>query len=100
MDELERLQDMQFSVDYMLSDDWKKRFIAEYAQLITRMDILIETLWADEEEEVPDLNCPEGLLTLQVDKMSEYKQILEIRAEVCGIDLEEEIRKLNNTKTF
>ena len=86
------LKDLKLSVDYMLSDDWKERFIAEYAQLVTRIDNLLDVLWEDSEEEVPG---PTGILSLQVDKMSEYRHILEIRAEIYGIDLDEEVRKLN-----
>ena len=37
-DESYTLTDMKNSVDYMLSDDWKQRFIAEYAQLVTRIE--------------------------------------------------------------
>lgn len=90
----ERLQSLELSVEYMLSDDWKKRFIAEYAQLVSRLDAL-ESLFWDTEDDIPkNLNCPSGLLSLQMDRMIEYIQILEIRAEIYGIDLFDEIQKL------
>lgn len=92
-DESYTLTDMKNSVDYMLSDDWKQRFIAEYAQLVTRIEKIIDIVW---DEESVDNAGPLGLLDLQVDKMTEYKQILEIRADIYGIDLEAEITKLNS----
>ena len=95
----ERLESLQLSVEYMLSDDWKKRFIAEYAQLVTRLGALEESLYWDTEDDIPqNLDCPFGLLSLQIDKMLEYKQILEIRAEIYGINLFDEIQKLNGYK--
>ena len=97
MDE-ERLESLELSVEYMLSDDWKKRFIAEYAQLVTRLDALECFFWDTEDGILKNRDCPSGLLSLQIDRMIEYKQILEIRAEIYGIDLLDEIQKLNGYK--
>ena len=94
-DESYTLTDMKNSVDYMLSDDWKQRFIAEYAQLVTRIEKIIDVVWYEESIDNA-VKCPFGLLDLQVDKMTEYKQILEIRADIYGIDLEAEVNKLNS----
>lgn len=96
MEEFVVLDDLRKSTEYMNSDDWKKRFIAEYAQLVTRIDRLLSVLWEEDEEAQKKLNCPMNLLSMQIDKMSEYQQILEIRAELYGIDLDEEILKLNS----
>lgn len=95
MEEFVVLDNLQKSVDYMLSDDWKERFISEYAQLVTRINRLLDVLWEWTEEEQKKLNCPMGLLSMQIDKMAEYQQILEIRAELYGINLNEELNKLN-----
>ena len=35
---------------------------------------------------------------MQLDKMGEYQQLLEIRAELYGIDLNQEIYSLNGEK--
>ena len=94
MEDISILTDMKNSVDYMCSDDWKQRFLAEYAQLVTRMEKLVDAMW-DEEDTNHEFNCPLGLLDLQLEKMAEYRQILEIRAEFYNLNLEEEIKKLN-----
>lgn len=96
MEEFVVLDDLKKTTEYMNSDDWKKRFIAEYAQLVTRIDRLLSVLWEEDEEAQKKLNCPMNLLSMQLDKMSEYQQILEIRAELYGINLDEEISKLNS----
>lgn len=95
----ERLESLELSVEYMLSDDWKKRFIAEYAQLVTRLAALESVFWYAEDDTSQNLDCPSGLLSLQIDRMIEYKQILEIRAEIYGINLFDEIEKLNRQET-
>jgi hypothetical protein len=95
MDDYIVLDDLKNSVDYMCSDDWKQRLIAEYAQLVTRLEDLLETMYAEEWEETKLLDCPTGILDMQVERMDAYKQILEIRAELYGINLEYEVEKLN-----
>lgn len=95
MDEYITLDDLKNSVDYMCSEDWKQRFIAEYAQLVTRLDSLLETMYEEEWEDTKLLDCPTGILDMQVDKMEAYRQILEIRAELYGINLTYEVEKLN-----
>lgn len=97
MEEYIVLDTLKNSTNYMNSDDWKKRFIAEYAQLVTRIDKLLDIFWEDDEEEkIETFDCPKELLSLQIDKMNDYRQILDIRAEIYGIDMNEEILKLNS----
>ena len=88
------LNDIGSTVDYMLSSNWKERFIAEYVQLQTRLDKLVDFIW-DYEEDSNKLECPISLIDLQIEKMSGYMRILHIRADIYGIDLSEEIKKLN-----
>ena len=92
--DFEGLEKLENSIEYMISSDWKKRFIAEYAQLITRLDRLLISIW-DTEEGYSIFDCPAGLLEMQVEAMRKYVEILEIRAELYGIDLEKEVEKLN-----
>ncbi len=93
MEELVVLDSLEKSAEYMCSDDWKKRFIAEYAQLVTRIDKLLDYLW--EEDSNDEDPCPTGILSMQLDRMGEYQQLLEIRAQIYGIDLNQEIYNLN-----
>ena len=86
------LDDLKNSIAPMTSDDWVQRFIAEYAQLVTRIGRLLDILWSDNADQ---LNCPSDILDMQVDAMAQYRRFLEIRAELYGIDLEKEIEKLN-----
>ena len=97
MEEFVVLDKLENSSEYMASDDWKKRFIAEAAQLETRINSLLEYLWNSEDngENKDPSGCPLSLLALQVDKMSEYSRMLGIRADIYGIDLQDEIKKLN-----
>lgn len=44
----------------------------------------------DEEVEMPDHDCPAELLREQQEKMGEYLYLLELRAVIEKIDLEEE----------
>ena len=84
--------ELKDTVDYMISDDWKKRFIAEYAQLITRIDSIVDLMWEDEEK-IKKIG-PLDLIDMQVEHMNNYKRILDIRAEIYGIDMDEELEKL------
>lgn len=90
------LNNMKNSIAYMTSSDWKKRFIAEYAQLLTRQNNLIGAIWDIENGEEKYLyDCPIDLLDMQYEAMDEYKKILEIRATMYDIDIEKEIENLN-----
>lgn len=88
--------ELKDTVDYMLSEDWKKRFVAEYTQLIARIDSLVDLMWEDEDELKKTVNCPLDIIDMQVEHMNYYKRILDIRAEIYGFDMEKEIKKLQN----
>lgn len=95
MEEFIYLDKLEYANEYMTSKDWKKRFIAEYAQLETRINRLLEYLWENENTLTDESGCPLSLLSLQLDKMAEYSSLLKIRADFYGIDIQEEIKKLN-----
>lgn len=92
------------TVDMMKSQDYKERFKAEYWQTKIRYEKLkafntkIEAAWKTAEasryEEVkkiegPKHDCPGDVLSQQQHTMGEYLHILEVRAAIEGIDLDE-----------
>ena len=76
------------TVDLMLSDDHKDRFVAEYMQLYIRTERLKAMLHkyrAGTLDFTPA--CPIDILEEQASIMDEYLQILEKRASIEGIEL-------------
>ena len=77
------------TVELMTSDNYKKRFIAEYWQTKIRYDKLHKALVKHEAGTLPySFSCPVEVLRGQIYLMGEYLTQLEIRAEIEGIDLE------------
>ena len=78
------------TVNAMVSTDYKERFIAEYHQLAYRLRNLKKLLkgWDDENLAFTP-TCPRSVYDLQIKAMSEYKAILEARAVMEGINLQE-----------
>ena len=72
----------------MLSEDYKERFIAEYWQVRNRVQKLKSMLikWEDGMLNFTP-SCSKELLSHQCDVMIEYRDILEERAKIEGIDL-------------
>lgn len=76
------------SVSYMLSEDYKERFIGEYMQLKNRYESLNKMLnnW-----DRGTLNftptCPREIYTIQIKGMKKYLDALTIRATIEGIKL-------------
>lgn len=82
------MDDLTTSIKLMQSLDYKDRFKAEYLQVATRYYKLEELLlkWDTEQLDfVP--TCPRSIYDKQLKAMREYKDILEERAEIEGIDL-------------
>ena len=76
------------TVEMMLSDDYKERFKAEYLQTKLRYDKLhrmIVKLEAGTLEFEPRFSIT--ILRDQAHFMGEYLHVLEIRAEIDGVDL-------------
>ena len=84
--------DLHKTATYMVSGDYKKRFIAEYWQTKIRYEKLKAFLTRIEaaelmETEAPKHDCPYDLLRMQQSSMGEYLHILELRAHIENIDL-------------
>ena len=80
--------ELKDTFDLMVSDDYKKRFVAEYAQLKIRYDKLyavLEKYAADKLDFKP--TCPIEILYEQLDHMEAYLGVLETRAKYEDIEL-------------
>ena len=78
------------TIDMMVSRDFKKRTTAEYHQLdirIRKLEAMCEKYAAGELDFTP--NCSLELLQEQLGYMKQYRTILEERAEIEGIELED-----------
>jgi len=76
------------TVDAMLSDNYKDRFIAEYYQTKIRYDKLHNTIIKMEAGTLGfEPKCDIGLLKGQASYMGQYLYTLEVRAEIENIDL-------------
>ena len=90
--------ELKDTVKLMNSEDYKERFKAEFLQTKVRYEKLkkyntkIEaadmTKFDKNKVEIPKHDCPFHLLRDQQRLMGEYLHILEVRAEIEGIDLE------------
>lgn len=91
--------ELKQTLNYMCSEDYKKRFIAEYWQTKIRYEKLkhfnniIEAACRTQGMErsivEPIHDCPQHLLREQQEVMGQYLHILEVRAVIEGIDLED-----------
>lgn len=89
--------ELKDTVQLMLSDDYKDRFIAEYHQLKARCERLKNLLLVVEAAEYtrdcdpqivkPEYECPCHLLHEQLQYMKNYLHVLEVRAIIEFIDL-------------
>ena len=80
--------ELKDTVEMMGSDDYKKRFVAEYAQLKIRYKKLyavLEKYAADKLDFKP--TCPIEILYEQLDHMEAYLNILKIRADYEDVEL-------------
>ena len=85
---MEMIKDLQETVYAMTSDDYKQRFIAEYAQVVIRANKLSDAIKGYFNE---TLNFKLGygiwLIVEQYMIMKHYIEILQKRAEIENIDL-------------
>ena len=80
--------ELKDTVALMNSDDYKKRFKAEYLQLKIRRDKLKDMLTKWDRNELSFTpTCPKGLLMQQLNYMSAYLHLLKQRAAIEGIEL-------------
>lgn len=75
---------------YMISEDYKNRFIGEYMELNHRIHKL-NLIIIKAKNNLLDfpLNCPISLLETQLETMKDYKRVLEVRAEIENITFPE-----------
>ena len=78
------------TVTMMNSEDYKERFRAEYAQLVIRYYGLSNMLekWDNGTLEF-EPTCPRSTYNMQTKAMVDYIAVLEARAAIEGIDLED-----------
>lgn len=78
------------TINGMVSEDYKERFIAEYQQLVIRYKGLKKMLdnW-DKNELAFTPTCPRSTYELQLKAMAEYKAVLRARAVLEGVNLDE-----------
>ena len=82
------MKDLRETIDMMNSSNFKDRVKAEYHQLAIRcekLEAMCKKYAAGELDFEP--NCPLELLQVQLRYMKGYKECLEERAEIEGIDL-------------
>ena len=80
------------TVEMMNSSDYKERFKAEYAQLVIRYYELRNMLekWDNGTLEFKP-TCPRSTYNLQIKAMTDYIAVLEARAVMENVDLEDVI---------
>lgn len=89
---MDKITDLSQTVELMLSEDYKDRFIAEYAQLVIRKKRLERILSSIADNSAPacfEPVCPISLLVEQDRIMSSYLSSLYNRALIEDIDLPE-----------
>lgn len=80
--------ELKDTVEMMQSEDYKERFKAEVYQLDARIGKLSGMLSAWEAGLLPfSPKCPYVLLETQLNSMKVYRHLLQMRAEIEGIDL-------------
>ena len=75
------------TINLMCSNDWKDRFVAEYAQLMIRLSKLDDVLNNTSDTYFTVDDMIRALMLKQRDAMESYKLCLEKRADIAGIDL-------------
>ena len=92
------IKNLKDTTEMMSSEDYKERFRAEYYQtkiryeklkkLNTRIEAVLRMPYnMPGRIEMPDHDCPDDILRDQQRCMGEYLHLLELRAEIEGIDL-------------
>lgn len=87
------------TVEDMASDDYNRHFCAEYAQVQSRLSGLerIVKLWDDGDLDFTP-KCPRATYNFQLKAMREYRDILEVRSAIEGIDLEAYLDKIDSAR--
>lgn len=82
--------ELKDTVEGMLSSDYKERFKAEYQQLKIRLDKLSNIISGMDKRD-PTFNpiCSKWILAEQRNYMQKYLEMLDHRAQIEGIDLDD-----------
>ena len=84
------MNELSSTVELMESDDYKNRFIAEYIQTKIRYEKLHKMIVKYEAGKLDFTpTCPIELLKEQASYMGKYLYILEVRAQLEGVNLNE-----------
>jgi hypothetical protein len=93
------MRELKETAKLMTSADYKERFAAEYWQtkiryeklkaFLTKIEAADLTRYRTNAIEEPKHDCPYDLLRSQQQAMGEYLHILEVRAVIEGVNLEE-----------
>ena len=82
------MKDLIDTVELMASDDYKQRFKAEYYQIEIRYNKLHEMIVRYEANTLDfEPKCSIDILKKQASYMGNYLYMLEVRAEIEGIEL-------------
>lgn len=82
------MKDLIDTVEFMLSNDYKERFISEYYQTEIRYNKLHEMIVRYEANTLNfEPKCSIDILKKQASYMGNYLYMLEVRAEIEGIEL-------------
>ena len=82
------MKDLIDTVELMASDDYKERFKAEYYQTEIRYNKLHEMIVRYEANTLNfEPKCSIDILKKQASHMGDYLYMLEVRAEIEGIEL-------------
>ena len=89
--------ELKDTISAMCSEDYKVRFMAEYYQtkiryeklkkFNTKIEAAINLQCTNKAVEMPKHDCPDDLLREQQAVMGNYLHLLELRAEIEGIEL-------------
>lgn len=81
--------ELKDTIDGMLSEDYKERFKAEYKQLVIRLEKLHNMITKYNNGTLSfEPTCPIRLLELQAEHMRKYRDSLEERATIEGVNLD------------
>ena len=83
---MKKPENLSETTELMVSADYKKRFQAEYMQLLIRYNGLKRMLdnW-DKLDFTP--TCPKGIYKYQTKAMRDYLDVLEVRADIENVNL-------------
>lgn len=77
------MKELKDTIDLMCSEDYKDRLLAEYLQLNIRLRKLLDKY-------INAYTYAKDMIKMQIDAMTEYGNILEIRLNMEGVEINED----------